>query len=64
MVHGVILLKLGKFERTMLFCSRVPTFVAAVGKKYTQGNILRTVKKAFESKRRIFLILHPSCFIM
>ena len=34
MVHGIIVLRLGKFERTMLlFCSWVPTYVAAVGKK-------------------------------
>ena len=36
MAQGVIVLKLGIFERAMLFCSRVPTYVAAVGKKCTR----------------------------
>ena len=58
MLHGVIVLKLGKFERTMLFFSWVPTYMLAVGKKYTQGNILYTVKRGFESERRLLLILY------
>ena len=31
---------------------------------YTQRNILYAVKKGFESKRRIFIILHLSYFMM
>ena len=33
-MHGVIVLKLGKLERTMLFCSWVLTYVPSVGNKY------------------------------